>query len=226
MTTTAAIGNDGPHDWRSAVVALPARTELPLLIAMSAAFGAWFYGIYWLAYQYTGAVAERLRVDLAWEAAIPFWPWASVLYMTITPLLLLAPFVLRTARTLAPLFAALVLQVAIAGVAFVLFPAELGYPAPVITGPAAVPFAVMKAINLTYNLVPSLHVAFACTAAAVLARAGGPRWAFGLWLWGIAIVASTLVTHQHHVLDVAAGAALAAATLRWPCAALERRLRR
>ncbi|MDH6590607.1 membrane-associated phospholipid phosphatase [Variovorax sp. TBS-050B] len=63
------------------------------------------------------------------------------------------------------------------------------------------------------NAFPSLHVAFACYAALLiasqLASLGAPRWARHLnWLWCAAIVYSTLATRQHVFVDVLGGLAL------------------
>ncbi|HXO70674.1 MAG TPA: hypothetical protein VN838_17060 [Bradyrhizobium sp.] len=197
-------------------LALPVGSERWRLAALSIAFSVFFYSVYWLADYYTGTLTSRHRVDFAFEASIPFLPWMIVFYLSITPLLMLLPFRFRTAADALPAFAALCSQVAIAGLVFVAFPAELGFPAPVVSGPVAIPFGAATAINLTYNLLPSLHVAFALSAADFLADAGSTAWRMGIWLWSLLIVASTVLTHQHHLADVAAGAILSALTLQFP----------
>jgi membrane-associated phospholipid phosphatase len=58
---------------------------------------------------------------------------------------------------------------------------------------------------LRYNLIPSLHVALST---ATLAAYGTCRGAWGrilLAVWGGLIGLSTLLTHQHHVVDVVTG---------------------
>jgi membrane-associated phospholipid phosphatase len=197
-------------------LALPVGSERWRLAALSIAFGVFFYSVYWLANHYTGTLTSRHRVDFAFEASIPFLPWMILLYLSITPLLILLPFRFRTTVDALPAFATLCSQVAIAGLVFVVFPAELGFPEPIVSGPVAIPFAAATAINLTYNLLPSLHVAFALSAAVFLADAGSTAWRTGIWLWSLLIVASTVLTHQHHLADVAAGAILSALTLRFP----------
>lgn len=195
-------------------LALPQRSEWPALLLMSAVFSCFFYAVYWLADRYTGSLAVRHRIDFAFEQLIPFWPWTVLVYMTITPLLMLAPFVLRSRARMMPLFLALCAEVAVAGISFVLYPAELGYPPHTVTGWLAVPMAATKHVNLTYNLAPSLHVAFAVTAASVLGRHAPKVWRSGLWLWALAIVASTLLVHEHHVIDVVTGILLAATAVK------------
>jgi membrane-associated phospholipid phosphatase len=197
-------------------LALPAGSERWRLAALSTAFGVFFYSVYWLADYYTGTLTSRHRVDFAFEASIPFLPWMILFYLSITPLLILLPFRFRTAVDALPAFATLCSQVAIAGLVFVVFPAQLGFPETIVSGPAAIPFGAATAVNLTYNLLPSLHVTFALSAAAFLTDAGSTAWRTGIRLWSLLIVASTVLTHQHHLADVAAGAILSAVTLRFP----------
>ena len=56
-----------------------------------------------------------------------------------------------------------------------------------------------------YNLVPSLHVALTVVTVVTLWPHVG-RVGKGLFMtWAVALALSTLLTHQHHVLDVASG---------------------
>lgn len=80
----------------------------------------------------------------------------------------------------------------------------------------------LKSADAGGNAFPSLHVAFAFYTARVigsqLGSLGAPRWARGLnWAWCVAIVHSTLATHQHVFLDVLGGLATTslALTLIW-----------
>ena len=97
----------------------------------------------------------------------------------------------------------------IAGVLFLLFPAALGFER---TLPDVIPydrlFGVIFNIDHPHNLVPSLHVVFStCILLAISDRAKG--WFYGLLMvWLIAIMASTLLVHQHHLLDIIAGLGL------------------
>jgi membrane-associated phospholipid phosphatase len=70
-------------------------------------------------------------------------------------------------------------------------------------------------VVLTYNCVPSLHVALALTCAFAYASVGGRRWRIFVWCWVAAIVASTLLAHQHHLADLAAGALLSVLAVRY-----------
>lgn len=61
-----------------------------------------------------------------------------------------------------------------------------------------------------FNSFPSMHVAYCLFSALMLSRYS-PPWLSALCLgWAGLVAAATLFTKQHHLLDVAAGAALAA----------------
>lgn len=172
-------------------------------LRLTALFAVVFYGSDLLA----ALRPVRWRVHADWELAIPYWPAAYPLYLSVLavpflPLLMVpdASEVRRWERRMAA-------AVLVAGVAFVVFPAELGYPR---TGAGVwQPLATLtRSISGHYNLLPSLHVTLSLvTLHAVWPRAGAVR---RRWLaaWFVLMVASVLVTHQHHVADIAAGALL------------------
>jgi membrane-associated phospholipid phosphatase len=59
--------------------------------------------------------------------------------------------------------------------------------------------------HFDYNMVPPLHVALSvCCIAAFVRRASQPGSTL-LWIWAAAIALSTLLTHQHHVVDAISG---------------------
>jgi hypothetical protein len=81
---------------------------------------------------------------------------------------------------------------------------------------------------LDHNAVSSLHVALSCACAAAYAGRCGRIGKALLGTWAAAIALSTLLTHQHHLLDVVTAIALAAAGKwlvydRWCARAVARR---
>ena len=66
-------------------------------------------------------------------------------------------------------------------------------------------FRFADRLNLDYNFVPSLHVALSVACIAAFARHANRPGRIALWLWATAIALSTLLTHQHHVVDVISG---------------------
>lgn len=194
---------------RAPFVALPPRGERANLAILVAAFGATFALLYGAGSAWSEFVPWRVPVALPIDATWPFWPAAAAIYLTITPMLLLAPFVLRDLASLLPFFATLMLATAIAAVCFLALPVD---GPPIVCCEGAISGALFRAadaLNLERNYFPSLHVAFAVTAALAFAprttRLGGAL----LYLWALAVAASTLVTRQHYLLDVVAGWALA-----------------
>lgn len=138
----------------------------------------------------------------AFEQRVPFVPWASVVYLTITPVLLLSPWILRE-RT--PMFAfALSIQTLIAALFFIVFPQGEAWARPPVSGWA---FRLADAMNLSHNNFPSLHVAFAVSAAWAYRRVG---WS----VWAVAVALSTWLMWEHPLADILGGIALAVLVMR------------
>jgi hypothetical protein len=182
--------------------------------ALAAAQMAWFLFVYGGADAITARRTTRFTIHLEIERQMPFVPAAIVLYMSIYLLFAAAPLVLRTRRELNRLWIMLAGVILIAGVCFLAFPAELAYDADRAWGAWAGWFAIADRLNLRYNLVPSLHVALSVVCIDVYAARTGIIGKTLLWLWGAGIALSTLLTHEHHVLDVVTGLLLALAATR------------
>lgn len=177
-------------------------------LRLSAWFALVFYGADALAAQ-RGA-PWRLYFD--WELAMPYWPAAWPVYFSVLALPFGVPLVATGTADVRRWERRMALAVGIAGIVFVALPAQIGY------GPRPDGAWVLAAGQLagTYNLLPSLHVALGLlTLAALWPRVGAAARAW-LALWGALLLPSVLLTHQHHVPDVLAGIALAAAVARMP----------
>jgi membrane-associated phospholipid phosphatase len=180
----------------------------PLLceaIVLGAAQALWWVFVYFGADWVTGLRSERMRVHLAAELKVPLIPEFLLVYLSLDLLFLIAPFVLRTRAEIRALTCALFGVTSVAGVCFLLLPAELAYPAGGVEGFWSDLFVLNRQIVLRYNLIPSLHVALSTV---ILAAYGNRRGAWGrilLAAWGGLIGLSTLLTHQHHVVDVVTG---------------------
>jgi membrane-associated phospholipid phosphatase len=193
----------------------PPRGEARLTVAMAAGFVLFFLLVYGGASWVTGFYPGGVRVDLPFERHIPFVPaWASV-YVSMDLLVLLSLLVFRTWRDLTPFVLTLALETVLGAVCFLLLPVEIAWPLREVQGGPAPIFWMADTLNLERNYLPSLHVAFACTAALAYGERGGGLARLLLSLWATAIAASTLLIHEHHVVDVLAGALLAWATWRF-----------
>jgi membrane-associated phospholipid phosphatase len=192
------------------------RGERANAFILAGVFALTFVLLYGGASILSAYVPWRVPMMLALDERLPLVPGAALVYLTIGPMLLAAPFVLRDLAAILPLFAALMLETAVAAVCFMLLPVD----PPVLDccepGVAGGLFHLADALNLERNDMPSLHVAFAFTLAAAYSARTGRVGAVLLYAWAVVTVASTLLTRQHNVLDVAGGSVLAAVV--WPLA--------
>ncbi|MFB1483696.1 phosphatase PAP2 family protein [Corallococcus sp. RDP092CA] len=196
------------------LLGVPAPGELKRTGALACGFALFFLAAYGGASWVTGFYPGGLRVDLPFERHIPFMPgWAAV-YVSMDVLLLLSLFIFRTWRQMLPFALALCAETALGALCFLVLPVEVAWPQRAVTGAWASVFQAADTMNLERNYLPSLHVAFACTAALAYRERSGPLARTVFTVWTLAIAASTLLIHEHHLLDVFAGALLAWGTWR------------
>ena len=190
-------------------VALPARHDTANLILLTSVFAVTFVVLYGFTSSVSALIPWRISVALPLDEQLPFWPATAAIYLTITPMLLLAPFVLRDLASLLPLFLALMLETSIGALCFMLLPID----PPAITccegALTQMLFDTADTLNLERNDLPSLHVAFVVTAALAFAPRAGGFGRFTLLVWASCVAASTVLTRQHRLLDVVAGVLLA-----------------
>ncbi|HSP17660.1 MAG TPA: phosphatase PAP2 family protein [Thermoanaerobaculia bacterium] len=195
-------------------LAWPGWRHVAYTALLSALIDVLFVAVYFGADFVTGRRVSHLHLFLPQELAIPLWPSMIVVYDSLYLVLLIAPFVIRTRQRVNELALGISTAIVVAGAVFLLVPAELGFAPSVVSGPLKQLFEASDRLNLDYNLVPSLHVALAVICLGHY-QAGKSRLVrIALAMWGCALVLSTLLTHQHHVLDAVTGAALAWGVLR------------
>lgn len=195
-------------------VSWPGRDEIAMFCRetfwLTALWLVVYGGASWIASLHTYRV--RLWTDA--ELAIPFVPAASAVYLSLLPMLWLSPLVLAGKTELKKLSRAITAAILVCGPGFILLPSLPGYPPHSAELEGAI-FRFADVVNLEYNMCPSLHVAMAVAAAYTYALQSPLRLKCFWWLWAAAVMASTLLTHQHHVSD-----ALAGAIAGWGCGAL------
>lgn len=196
------------REGREPFIAWPGMSGLRLTLPLSYLFFKIFYSIY----GGTSLLAKlrRPHVDFyfPWEMRLPFLPSWTLVYLTVPLLLLLTPFILRTWRSFMPFFLTLTAETLVAGVFFLAVPLAQAYPPRMAEGFVGGVFHLADRLNLDYNKLPSLHMAFAVTAAIVFGRRCGWLGRTLLSLWIVAVCASGMLIHEHQVLDLAAGLAL------------------
>jgi len=188
---------------------LPAGNDAHAALIFSLAFLTIFVVFFGGTSALSAFIPWRAEVALPFELDIPFRPEWSIVYLSMIPLLLLLPLARPRWQDLFPVFITLVAETVVASAIFIALPVQSSFPERHATGTWGDAFLLADTLNLERNLFPSLHVAFAVTAALALAPTVG-RWSRLLLLaWVSAISASTLLIHEHHLVDVAAGALLA-----------------
>ena len=129
----------------------------------------WFTLVFVGADSLTAHRSFRVRVHFSWELGIPLVPAMTVFYMSIYLAFLAAPFIVRRRQEVRALVGTLALVILLSGIGFLLFPADLAFVPPdekVLRVWAAI-FHLADKLNLTYNVVPSLHVVLVVACVAV-----------------------------------------------------------
>ena len=192
---------------RPPFLAWPGWPSLRFAWLLSGLNALWFALIYGGCDWITAQHHWRVRIHLPIELSIPLVPGAVVVYMSIYLLFLAGPFIVRERREFATLIGALALATLVGGLGFLLIPGQLAFlpPTEADLGRWAALFHFADRLNLDYDLVPSLHVALSVGCIAVFTR-HAPLWGrVLLWAWAVAIALSTILTHQHHLIDALSG---------------------
>jgi membrane-associated phospholipid phosphatase len=209
----ALVGIAKPQEIERAqpFLAWPGWAHLRYAALLSLANTLWFVLVYGGMDSLTARRSFRVPVHFPAELAIPFVPAMTLFYMSIYLLFWMAPFVLRTRREFRALVITMAAAIFCGGIGFLLFPADLAFAPPreEELGIWAGMFHLADKLNLTYNLLPSLHVAFAVICVAIFSARAPATGKVLLWFWAAMVAASTVLIHQHHLLDVATGWLLA-----------------
>lgn len=175
-------------------------------VALSVLFVVVYSGTNWL---------TSLRTDVGtwyyeWERLIPFVPLMVIPYMSIDLLFVAAPFLCSNDRERSVFARRVTLAIVAAGVCFLAMPLRLGFERPRLDGWLGALFGWFFAADLPYNLCPSLHIALRTILADTYSRHSSGLWSLASHTWFSLVGLSTLLTYQHHVVDVAGGFLLAA----------------
>lgn len=187
---------------------LPSRPDalfyLATILTLVAVFAVVYGGCNWL----TAHRSDVGHYYFAWELDIPLLPRFIWVYHSILLLFLVPMFLFERAQVFAigRAFASVTL---IGGLCFLLMPGVAGFPRPDYAdepGLQALAFRILYLADNVHNVMPSLHVAY-CTLVILAIQAQLPgrriRWLF--WGWLLLITSSTVLVHQHHLIDVPTG---------------------
>lgn len=174
----------------------------------SAGLSALFLAVYGWCNWITAQRHDIGTLYFEWERFIPFVPLMFVPYMSIDLFFVAAPFLCRSERELAVLSKRIVAAIVVAGICFLLFPLRFAFERPQASGWLGAAFDLFRTMDQPHNLLPSLHIAFLAILAQHYSRhtRGFMRSASNVWF--VLVGLSTLLTYQHHFMDVVAGFAL------------------
>lgn len=163
-------------------------------------------------YALTGWLTS-LRTDVGiwafeWERNVPFVPWLIVPYMSLDLFFVAAPFLCTDCAELRALGRRLTIAIVAAGMVFVLMPLQFAFPRPAPAGWTMGMFGALYGFDRPFNLFPSLHVAILVILCGTYHRQtrGVVRSLTHAWFGLVGL--STMLTYQHHVVDVVGGLAL------------------
>jgi Dual specificity phosphatase, catalytic domain/PAP2 superfamily len=144
-----------------------------------------------------------------WERHIPFVPIFIVPYMSIDMFFVAAPFLCANDRELQTFAKRIGFAIVAAGICFLVLPLRFAFGRPEVSGWLGMIFNTFRSFDRPYNLFPSLHITLRTILADTYARhtRGAVRVASDVWFSLIGV--STVLTYQHHVVDVAGGFVLA-----------------
>jgi membrane-associated phospholipid phosphatase len=169
----------------------------------------WGVGYFWMGWH--GPAGRVHEVATPIDARIPFvaqaiWPYLCVFPLALSPLVFVRDAALM--RRIALAYAA---TIVVSLLCFALYPVSASDLRPSVSAPgvSAAAVRVLYALDPPYNLCPSLHVSLAVLAA-ISASKALKRHAGLLFAAACAIAVSTCLIKQHFLVDVLAGAVLAA----------------
>jgi membrane-associated phospholipid phosphatase len=203
--------NDPSHSTPHPFVAWPSAQHLVYGWGAVICVSIVFIIIYGGADYFASLQPKHFSVHFAWELSIPFVPIFTAGYMSVYLLFWSAPIVLRKRGEINRLVINQILIILVAGCAFLLFPAKNAFP-PISDqdlGVYKAMFRLADTLNLDYNMAPSLHVALSLSCIIIYSRSASKVVKACLHGWSAIIAAATLLIHQHHIVDVAGGYALA-----------------
>lgn len=170
-------------------------------------FYLFFFPIYFGA-GHLANTRETVGLYWSWERDIPLIPWMIWPYLTLFSLFQL-PLFHMSAKQISALSHQSTATLVIAGMAFLLLPAHLGFPPIVVEDLHQPIFGLLSIVDTPHNLAPSLHVTFSALILLGCAAQTSPNLAWSYRFWLLLLSISTVFVHQHHIFDVISGLALA-----------------
>ncbi|HUR20324.1 MAG TPA: hypothetical protein VMZ90_05905, partial [Vicinamibacterales bacterium] len=163
-----------------------------------------FFPIYLGCAALTAARASHWHLYANWELQIPFVPFMIVPYLSMFVLFLLPPFQLN-APELRALTARLIVSSVVGAMVFLVLPARMGFVPRDDAQMWQRIYSAIYRIDGPFNTVPSFHVIYTSSILLAMIDVATPALRRAYVAWLVLVCASTVLTHRHHLLDVATG---------------------
>jgi membrane-associated phospholipid phosphatase len=144
-----------------------------------------------------------------WERYIPLVPWMIIPYMSIDAFFVAAPFVCTDVREIKMLAKRLSTAVIVACLCFLIWPLALWFERPEVDGFFGPIFGFLHGFDQPHNLIPSLHITLIFILRWTYHRHVRGAWRVLMHVWFLLVTLSTILTHQHQVIDLITGLVLA-----------------
>jgi membrane-associated phospholipid phosphatase len=169
--------------------------------------------LFMVVYSTTNYLAS-LRTDVGtwyyqWEMSIPFVPIMILPYMSVDLFFFGAPYLCRDREELSIFNKRITATILIAGAVFYFYPLKLAFVREPVDGWLGWIFNPFLQMDKPYNLLPSLHIALRTILAHLYARKTTGWLHLVVQIWFSLIGFSTMLLHQHQIVDVIGGFALA-----------------
>lgn len=162
---------------------------------------------------YTATLPNVPSFFFEWERAIPFVPLLILPYMSIDLFFVAAPFVCRTRAQVATFAKRVSFAIVAAVTCFLVWPLKFSFERPRTGGMMGAFFDWFRTFDAPFNQFPSLHITLSWLLLDVYLRRGSYPVKAAVVTWFGFIIASTVLTFQHHVIDVAGGLILGLITV-------------
>jgi membrane-associated phospholipid phosphatase len=169
---------------------------------------------FWIGYfllERQPALSITQMPELSLDRMIPFQPEAAFIYVSQFATMPAMIWLMRTRSQLLACCRGLSLLIALSFIVFYLWPTSVARPE--VVSHQFFFYDLVAGSDLPRNACPSLHAAFGVFTAGcaweVFRDWKHGRWFTGtMWIWTVAVLASTLLIKQHVLLDLVAGMAL------------------
>lgn len=193
---------------KQAAISWPDKSRWLAFLKFMGMFYLFFFPVYFGGGHIAENAQDTFGLYLSWEPDIPLVPWMIWPYLTLFSLFLL-PLFHMSAKQISVLSRQSTATLVVAGVSFFLLPTHSGYPAIQVEDLHQSMFKILFLVDTPHNLAPSLHVAFSALILLGSASLTSTRLAWGYRFWLVLLSVSTVLVHQHHIIDVVSGFVLA-----------------